>query len=124
MNILSIEEHDNSIVFKNKSEGQVVRLFFNCYDAESVVDIVGNLKCKNLVSISRLYVDPAYRKKGWASIILKKLFENYKGQSFLLNAYPDDKEYMSLDALVGFYKRHGFEILHPTEEGILLIKKT
>lgn len=128
MNILSIHEENGCIIFKNKNEAQVVRLFFSQYGNESLEKgfkkKYKNLaSVKHLVCINRLHVSADYRRKGWGSIIMNHLLTRFKESSYIVNAYPDDQDYMSLDELVKFYGNFGFKVAHITEEGFLLIKK-
>lgn len=67
MNILSIHEENGSIIFKNKNQAQVVRIFFSCYDNNSLKKgfkkKYKNLSSvKKLICINRLHVHKDYRK--------------------------------------------------------------
>lgn len=126
MEILSINEFENSIIFKNKDDAQVVRLFFHI--CKNKLEIYADNKWKNyqqttkLINISRLYVVPGYRRRGWATIIIKMLIQKFPGYTFLINAYPDDKNYMSINELINFYEKFGFKYLRDSEEGVIMIK--
>lgn len=123
MEILSIDEGENFIVFRNKNEGQVVRLFYTYSNKVAPDEFIRKTINPPIVCISRLYVDSSYRRNGWATFVMNFLIEKYKDSSFLVNAFSDDVKYMSNEILISFYARFGFEKLKPTEEGMLLIRK-
>jgi len=120
--ILSIDEYDGCIVMRNRNEGQVVKVFYNQSNNKMFIS-ENEFRFPPFICVNRLYVDPNYRKKGWATIIMNLLIERFKGYSFLVNAFPDDKEYMSNEKLIEFYKGFGFKFLIPSEDGVILIKE-
>ena len=120
--ILSIEFCDGCIVMRNRNEGQVVRLFYNQADNKMFIS-ESEFRFPPFICINRLYVDFNYRKIGWATVVMNLLIERFKGYSFLVNAFSDDKEYMSNETLIKFYNSFGFKSLKLSEEGVILIKE-
>jgi len=118
--ILSIEFCDGCIVMRNRNEGQVVRLFYNQADNKMFIS-ESEFRFPPFICINRLYVDFNYRKIGWATVVMNLLIERFKGYSFLVNAFSDDKEYMSNETLIKFYNSFGFKSLKLSEEGVILI---
>lgn len=120
--ILSIDFCNSCIVMRNRNEGQVVRLFYNQANNKMFVS-ESEFRFPPFICINRLYVDFNYRKIGWATVIMNLLIERFKGYSFLVNAFTDDKEYMSNERLIEFYNSFGFKFLKLSEEGVILIKE-
>ncbi len=120
--ILSIEYCNDCIVMRNRNEGQVVKVFYNKSNNKMFVSET-EFRFPPFICINRLYVDPNYRKIGWATIVMNLLIERFKGYSFLVNAFTDNKEYMSSEKLIEFYKGFGFKFLMPSEDGVILIKE-
>lgn len=120
--ILSIDEYDGCIVMRNRNEGQVVKVFYNKSNNKMFIS-ESEFRFPPFICVNRLYVNPNYRKIGWATVVMNLLIERFKGYSFLVNAFPDDKEYMSSEKLIEFYKRLGFKFLMPSEDGVILIKE-
>jgi ribosomal protein S18 acetylase RimI-like enzyme len=120
--ILSIEFCNGCIVMRNRNEGQVVRLFYNQVDNKMFIS-KSEFRFPPFICINRLYVDFNYRKIGWANVVMNLLIERFKGHSFLVNAFSDDKEYMSNETLIKFYNSFGFKFLKLSEEGVILIKE-
>lgn len=120
--ILSVDFSNDSIIMRNRFEGQVVRLFYNKVNDRLFVS-ESEFKFPPFICINRLYVDFNYRKIGWATIVMNFLIERFKGYSFIVNAFPDDKEYMTNKRLIEFYNGFGFKFLKASEEGVILIKE-
>jgi len=120
--ILSIDFCNGCIVMRNRNEGQVVKIFYNQSNNKMFIS-ENEFRFPPFICINCLYVNPNYRKIGWATNIMNLLIERFKGYSFLVNAFPDDKEYMSSEKLIEFYKGFGFKFLMPSEDGVILIKE-
>ncbi len=120
--ILSICEYDDSLIMKNCNEGQVVKVFYSQSNNKMFIS-ESEFRFPPFICINRLYVDPIYRKIGWATVVMNLLIERFKGYSFLVNAFTDDKEYMSNETLIKFYNSFGFKFLKLSEEGVILIKE-
>lgn len=123
--ILSIDEtfgQISGIVFRNKNEGQVVKILTIESKKTHKNSLFKDIKTP-FISLIRLYVNPNYRKLGWGTLIMNRLIENSKNKTIIVDAFPDNESYMTKDELINFYMKFGFKILKPSEEGMFLIRK-
>jgi GNAT superfamily N-acetyltransferase len=123
--ILSIDEtfgQFRAIVFRNKNEGQVVKVLTMESNKIHQNSLLKGLKTP-FINLIRLYVHPDYRKLGWGTLIMNRLIENSKNKTIIVDAFPDNESYMTKDELINFYMKFGFKILKPSEEGMFLIRK-
>lgn len=128
--ILSIDEtfgdetfgQIGGIIFRNRNDGQVVKIFTIESKQVQQDSLLKDIKTP-FINLIRLYVAPDYRKLGWGTLIMNRLIDNYKNKTIIVNAFPDNESYMSKDDLINFYKKFGFKVLHPSEEGIFLIRE-
>lgn len=123
--ILSIDEtfgQIGGIIFKNKNEGQVVKVYTTESNKIQKNSLLKGFKTP-FVNLIRLYVDPNYRKLGWGTLIMNRLIENSKNKTIIVDAFPDNESYMTKDELINFYMKFGFKILKPSEKGMFLIRK-
>jgi|JI10StandDraft_1071094.scaffolds.fasta_scaffold191584_4 GNAT superfamily N-acetyltransferase len=123
--ILSIDEtfgQIGAIVFRNKNEGQVVKVLTMESNKIHQNSLLKGLKTP-FINLIRLYVHPDYRKLGWGTLIMNRLIENSKNKTIIVDAFPDNESYMTKDELINFYMKFGFKILKPSEQGIFLIRK-
>ena len=58
--------------------------------------------------LTRFETMPEHKRKGYATKLLEFVIEHYKTMDIVLDARPKNDEEMSLDALVDFYRKHGF----------------
>lgn len=117
--ILCLEDRDGCLFFENSEGGRVVFLYYLETNEKHIDSLVKEIDLP-IASIIRLYVHPNYRKLGWAKIIMNLFIDKYKGCNIIVDAFPDDKDYMSIETLISFYKSFGFDILKPSEDGFLL----
>lgn len=115
--ILSVDDLESAIVIRNRNGGQIGRLFFS-YTEKSTFDACD----APFVCIIRLYVDPKYRRQGIASFMLNRLISKFSC-NYIVDAYPDDKEYMSSSKLLKFYNSFGFKEDKRTDDGMRMIKR-
>lgn len=122
--ILSIDEtfgQISGIIFRNKNEGQVVKILTIESKKTHKNSLFKDIKTP-FISLIRLYVNPSYRKLGWGTLIMNRLIENSENKTIIVDAFPDNESYMTKDELINFYMKFGFKILKPSEEGMFLIR--
>lgn len=117
--ILCLEDRDGCLFFTNSEGVQVVFLYYLETNEKHIDSLVKEIDLP-IASIIRLYVHPNYRKLGWAKIIMNLFINKYNDCNIIVNAFPDDNDYMSIETLISFYKGFGFDILKPSEDGFLL----
>jgi GNAT superfamily N-acetyltransferase/2'-5' RNA ligase len=129
------KDTDHDIDFIAQIDGKVVgRIFggyqgtedgyyFDPYDAVPFVDQLKEID--QIVDLTDLHVDPAYRGKGIADALMKKFVVAAKKYNapILILASPYDLGGISLNNLVSLYAKHGFKeiIRYPRHHNSLMM---
>ena len=87
-------------------------------------DETGDVECEEYVLIDKIFVSPADRGKGIAGRMLGSALEEIKelhpGLPVRIAALPFGEGGLEMEALVGFYKNHGFEIINTDGDAVIM----
>ena len=73
-----------------------------------IIDCFG-VKPDNAISIWCFCIYDGFRRQGYATHLMKKVINNFKGKDIVLFACPSDEDIISMSELLRFYEKLGFE---------------
>ena len=83
-----------------------------------------DVESEEYVLIEKIFVSPADRGKGAAGRMLDSALEEIKelhpGLPVRIAALPFGEGGMDMDNLVGFYERHGFEVVNTDSDAVIM----
>lgn len=95
------------VVFSTSKDKGLDRL--DAYDGEKNVGHLTYQQKQDEIFLCGLKVRPKYRGKGIAKALISKIISDFPGKQFALTAKPYGEKGLSIEQLIYFYSKLGFQ---------------